>query len=154
MQLVLQMEAGEQLTFRWKASSEDDYDFLKFYVNNSQYGASLSGETEWATVTYTANTAGTYTFQWRFSKDQYVGSYDDCGYVDDVRYIRNITPGSGDINADGSVDSVDALLALRYSMQMQDLTAEELERADINGDGVVDATDALLILRLSMNIGA
>ena len=154
MQLVLQMEAGEQLTFRWKASSEDDYDFLKFYVNNTQFGDSLSGETEWATVTYTAAANGTYTFQWRFIKDQYVGSYDDCGYVDDVRYIRNITPGSGDINADGSVDSVDALLALRYSMQMQELDAEQLARADVNGDGVVDASDALLILRAGMNIGA
>ena len=152
MQLVLQMEAGEQLTFRWKASSEDDYDFLKFYVNNTQFGDSLSGETEWATVTYTAAASGTYTFQWRFIKDQYVGSYDDCGYVDDVRYIRNITPGSGDVNLDGFVTSEDALLALRYAMGMQDLSAEQIAQGDVNGDGQVTAEDALIILRRGMGI--
>ena len=156
MYLVLNMQSGETMSFDWKVSSENNYDYLNFYVNGNLYGNRICGTTNWATVTYTADADGTYTFEWSYTKDTSVNSGNDCGYVDNVYYVSSTPepePIPGDVNDDGAVDSVDALLALRYSMQMQDLTAEELERADINGDGVVDATDALLILRLSMNIG-
>ena len=148
LQLVLSMQAGEMLTFSMKASSEDDYDFLKFYVNNTQYGSSLSGETDWVNVTYTAQSSGTFTFQWRFNKDQYVGDYDDCGYVKNVSYISAFVPG--DVNLNGSVDSADALLVLRYSLGLEQLTSTQLQRADINGDGTVDSSDALSILRSAL----
>ena len=150
MQTVVQMEAGEQLTFSWKASTEDNYDYLKFYVNNSQYGASLTGNTDWMTVTYTAATTGTYTFQWRHIKDNYVGSYDDCGYVRDVCHVMNVLPG--DANDNGVVDSADALLVLRYSMNLAVLSDSQLRAADVNGDGVVNSVDATLIMRMSMGM--
>ena len=150
MQTVVQMEAGEQLTFSWKASTEDNYDYLKFYVNNSQYGASLTGNTDWMTVTYTAPSAGTYTFQWRHTKDNYVGSYDDCGYVRDVCHVMNVLPG--DANDNGVVDSADALLVLRYSMNLAVLSESQLRAADVNGDGVVNSIDATLIMRMSMGM--
>ena len=149
MQLVLQMQAGEQLTFSWKASTEDNYDYLKFYVNNSQYGQSLTGNTDWMSVTYTAATTGTYTFQWRHIKDNYVGSYNDCGYVRDVSYVSAVTPG--DVDNNGVVNSMDALAILRYSMDLMDLNAQQLAAADYNGDGVVNSMDALAILRSVMN---
>ena len=150
MQTVVQMEAGEQLTFSWKASTEDNYDYLKFYVNNSQYGQSLTGNTDWTTVTYTAPSAGTYTFQWRHIKDNYVGSYDDCGYVRDVCHVMNVLPG--DANDNGVVDSADALLVLRYSMNLAVLSDSQLRAADVNGDGVVNSIDATLIMRMSMGM--
>ena len=46
---------------------------------------------------------------------------------------------------DGSVDTLDALLVLRYVMQIGELEHPEL--ADMDGDGVVDTVDALAILR-------
>ena len=150
MQLVLSMQAGERLTFKMKASSEDDYDFLKFFVNNTQYGSNLSGETDWVEVTYTAASAGTYTFQWRFIKDPYVGSYDDCGYVKEVRYIQNYIMGDADNN--GIVDANDALVVMRHSMGLITLTGNQLLAADVNGDGSVDASDALELMRISMNL--
>jgi hypothetical protein len=145
MQLVLQMQAGESISFDWKVSSEANYDKLGFYVNNNQQGSLISGSTNWATITYTAATTGTYTFQWRYTKDYSVNSNDDCGYVDNVTYHRAVQ--LGDVNADGIVDSADALLILRYSMNLGTLTAAQLSVADINGDGVVDSADALLLLR-------
>jgi hypothetical protein len=48
---------------------------------------------------------------------------------------------------DGTVDASDALLVLRYSMDLIDLTDEQLLRADYNCNGSVSADDALLILR-------
>lgn len=57
----------------------------------------------------------------------------------------------GDIVADGTVDTLDALAALKeycYSLIGETrLTAEELVRADVNNDAVIDTLDAVLILQ-------
>ncbi|MBR3383439.1 MAG: Ig-like domain-containing protein [Clostridia bacterium] len=151
MQLQLQMQAGESISFDWKVSSEYNYDKLGFYVNNSQQGSLISGSTDWATITYTAPSTGTYTFQWRYTKDVSVNSGDDCGYVDNVVYNRAYTPG--DVDNNGIVDSVDALIILRSTMDLVTLTSSQTLAADYNGDGVVNSLDAIAILRDSMNIG-
>ena len=91
LRAVVEMEAGETLSFDWKASSETNYDKLGFYVNNSQVGSLISGLTDWDTITYTANTDASYTFEWRYVKDTSVSSNDDCGYVDNVRYSGDFT---------------------------------------------------------------
>ena len=61
-------------------------------------------------------------------------------------------PIPGDINASGAVDAADAMLALRYSMHLIDLTPEQLLSGDMNGDGAVAADDALMILRAAMHL--
>ncbi|MBR4658209.1 MAG: dockerin type I repeat-containing protein [Clostridia bacterium] len=155
MRLVVDMTAGETLSFDWKVSSEANYDKLSFYVNNSMQGSAISGTTNWATITYTANSTGTYTFEWRYNKDYSVNSGDDCGYVDNVVY-SGAEPipvfVNGDVNGDGVADSVDALLILRASLDIVVLTPEQAQRADFNGDGVVDSQDAILILRASLRL--
>ena len=147
LQLVIDMQAGETLSFRWKVSSESNYDKLGFYVNNTQQGNLISGNTSWATITYTAPTTRTYTFEWRYTKDVSVHTGDDCGYVDAVAYSGSVPPLMGDVDNNGSVDSADALLVLRYAMGIATLTPNQLIVADVNGDGVVNSSDALAILR-------
>jgi hypothetical protein len=153
MSLAINMHAGETLSFEWKVSSENNYDYLKFLVNGSQINQ-ICGTTSWATITYTASSDGLYVFNWKYTKDVSVSSGSDCGYVDNVLYTPN-TPIYilGDANTDGIVDSADALILLRYSLGMIDLDPELLAYCDVNGDGVVDSTDALEILRASLRIG-
>jgi hypothetical protein len=153
MSLAINMHAGETLSFEWKVSSENNYDYLKFLVNGSQINQ-ICGTTSWATITYTASSDGLYVFNWKYTKDVSVSSGSDCGYVDNVLYTPN-TPIYilGDANTDGIVDSSDALILLRYSLGMIDLDPEILAYCDVNGDGVVDSTDALEILRASLRIG-
>ena len=148
LRVVIAMEAGETLSFDWKVSSEYNYDKLGFYVNNSLNGTQISGNVDWATRTYTAPSNGTYTFEWRYTKDTSVNTNDDCGYVDNIRYTPNYI--LGDVNGDGVVTTEDALLILRYTMGLQDLPANRVLAADYNGDGSVTAEDALLILRATM----
>ena len=62
------------------------------------------------------------------------------------------SPASGDVDGDGEVTASDALLVLRFSMNMCSLGPDALAAADMDGDGEVTAADALLILRASMNI--
>lgn len=154
VQTTVAMEAGETLAFEWSVSSESYYDQLYFYVNNSEI-TNISGEVGFTEFTYTAQSSGTYTFKWTYTKDYSVDRGSDMGFLDNVVYSGD--PGLdvliGDVNFDGVVDSVDALMVLRYSLDIEELTPEQLARADVNGDGEVDSVDALTILRISLGIG-
>lgn len=55
----------------------------------------------------------------------------------------------GDINADGKVNSSDALLVLQYAVgKIKNIDSS----ADVNGDGKINSTDALIILQISVGI--
>lgn len=56
----------------------------------------------------------------------------------------------GDIDANGRIDSADALLALRHSVNSAVLEGNAFVLADVNGDKVVDAADALEILKFAV----
>jgi hypothetical protein len=68
---------------------------------------------------------------------------------------------SGDINGDGIVDIVDALLALKTGVGLVQLSAVEIFRGDVGpllnsvavGDGRIDIEDAMLILRKAVGLG-
>ena len=63
------------------------------------------------------------------------------------------TPGEpGDLNGDGEVTAADALLVLRASLGIVELTPEQEALADVNGDGTVNGQDALLVLRMSLGL--
>ena len=55
----------------------------------------------------------------------------------------------GDINADGNINSYDALLALKSAVELVSLNEEEKNAADINGDNAINSIDALIILQIS-----
>ncbi len=149
--LTLDMTAGETLSFRYRSSSENNYDFFRFYVDNAQQ-VQCSGNTSWSSFTFTAQTSKSYTFKWTFEKDYSAESYDDAAYVDDVVYSGTVFTADGDVNCDGVVDEQDALLVLRYSMELIGEEGLEIARGDVNNDGVVDAADALIILRWALGL--
>ena len=61
---------------------------------------------------------------------------------------------SGDVKGDGTVNAVDALVAMRYvlGVSTESLTPEQIAAADFNGDGAVNAVDTLLIMRFSLGL--
>ena len=154
---VLQMEAGETLSFDYKVSSETNYDFYNFTVNGTQL-QHLSGQNQsnWQTYTYTAPSAGTYTFDWSFEKDFSVNAGDDCVKIDNVVYSGDPGPSGPSIPADGDVDGngivavSDALIAMRIAMGTQEGTAEQIARGDLDGDGIITMAEALQIMRIAM----
>ncbi len=66
---------------------------------------------------------------------------DDTDTTDTVDYVL------GDINADGVIDYLDAMEALRADAELITLDETQALAGDVNGDGVVDSLDAILILR-------
>ena len=71
------------LTFRWKTSSEQNYDKLNLYIDGSLV-TSISGSTNWTAYPRTLTAEGSHSVEWRYTKDGSVSSGSDCGWVDDV----------------------------------------------------------------------
>ena len=73
------LSAGD-LSFYKKVSSENNYDYLRFFVDNNEMGA-WSGTVSWSQETYQI-TAGEHTFKWEYTKDVGVIGGSDCGWID------------------------------------------------------------------------
>lgn len=56
---------------------------------------------------------------------------------------------TGDCNGDGTVNTADAVVVLKYAAEMIQLDSIQLSCADINGDGTVNTADATYILKLA-----
>ena len=70
------------LTFWWRCSSEDGYDFLELLINGVQ-AAQITGLTDWEQVNVVLGTGPT-VIRWRYYKDGSVSAGDDHGRVDDI----------------------------------------------------------------------
>ncbi len=95
LSLPLQVSATSDLSFRYKVSSEANYDYLRFYVDGVQQGQ-WSGEVDWTLFTTTL-TAGAHTCTWTYSKDGSVVGGSDAAFLDDVVMPTLGTPQYPDI---------------------------------------------------------
>jgi hypothetical protein len=90
--------ADGELSFYKKVSSEANYDYLRFYIDDDLQGE-WEGEEDWCQETF-AVTAGNHAFKWAYEKDYSVSGGADCAWLD---YI--VFPGT---SGSGAVLSVNA----------------------------------------------
>lgn len=91
------INAGE-ISFAYRTESEDNYDFLEFYINDVLKG-SWSGNQEWHEVSYPVP-PGELRLEWKYVKDGLINAYSDAVWVDNIRLpehnaIISGTVGSG-----------------------------------------------------------
>ncbi|MBO6061933.1 MAG: dockerin type I repeat-containing protein, partial [Clostridia bacterium] len=143
------LSAGDELSFYYTVNSETNYDWFEFYVNGTRT-IRQSGEIGAQYYTYSVPTSGVYTFEWRYTKDssQSVGS--DTVTVTEVR-IRGTGILWGDADNNGLVNANDALMVLRYSLNLI-TTMPNMAAADYDRNGTINTNDALMILRKAMNL--
>ncbi len=100
------------LTFWWKVSSEENYDFLRFTLDGGQQAGAreISGEVDWQQQTI-AVPAGSHTLSWTYSKDEapYSSAGGDAGWVDQVVFISGLVTTTND-SGPGSLRQVIASL--------------------------------------------
>ncbi len=83
--------ATSTYSFDWEVSSETNFDYLSFCLDNdactsaSGYTYRISGQTQWASVSGTV-AAGTHTFRWLFSTDSSNLLFRNAGNVDNVSF--------------------------------------------------------------------
>ena len=59
-----------------------------------------------------------------------------------------VDPNSkGDVDGDGAITMLDALMILQAVNDLLNLTEEQFMRADLNGDGELSAAEALRIMK-------
>jgi len=76
------------ITFDRRVSSESDYDFFKFYIDDVEQ-FSLSGEQDWANVSYSI-ADGNHTFRWSYEKNAALSNGQDAAWIDNLSFT--VTP--------------------------------------------------------------
>lgn len=80
----------DSITFYRNVSSENNYDFFRFYIDNNEKESASGTSNSWSRSAY-AVSAGTHTFTFRYSKDYSVNSGSDCAWIDDLHLPTNGT---------------------------------------------------------------
>ena len=70
------------LSFWWKVSSEQNWDYLRFFLDGVEKGA-ISGERDWTQV-FVYVPAGAHTLTWAYEKDETGRGGQDAGWLDGV----------------------------------------------------------------------
>ncbi len=95
LNLSMTFDEPTDVSFMYKVSSEESYDFLQFIVG-TQLQAEWSGTIPWTEATYSFN-AGTYNLRWRYEKDPFVVAGQDAAWVDNIMFNPEQTVSSGNI---------------------------------------------------------
>ena len=85
-QSTLQVEIdvdGEYISFFRKVSSESNYDYLRFYIDDVEQNK-WSGGLGWSKESFPV-TPGPHTFKWSYTKDSSVSAGSDCAWLDQIK---------------------------------------------------------------------
>ncbi len=72
----------DSISFFKKVSSEPDFDFLQFYVDDN-LREQWSGEIDWSREVFHVS-AGQHTFRWVYSKDEMMSNGYDAAWIDNI----------------------------------------------------------------------
>ena len=72
-----------ELTFKWRVSSEYNWDKLIFSIDDSEQ-INISGVQDWMSQSYMVTGNGTHTLRWTYVKDGSADRDADCGWITDV----------------------------------------------------------------------
>ncbi|MFO7895610.1 MAG: C25 family cysteine peptidase, partial [Candidatus Cloacimonadales bacterium] len=107
MQISMNIPADGEISFQYNVSSENNYDYLRFYIDGSEQD-SWSGLQAWSNATFPVS-AGEHTFKWEYTKDGSVDSNSDCAWVDNIVFpggssIADIAFIQGSVDIQGEAD--------------------------------------------------
>lgn len=79
------------LSFRWKVSSEPNFDFLAVLIDGVVQ-ATISGTTNWEQRNFSLP-SGSHAVRWRYQKDGSTKAGNDAGWLDRVSFSPTTAPG-------------------------------------------------------------
>jgi len=87
LQITWPFSTGGTITFDYKVSSEANFDFLEFTIDNAKGGRwSGTSETNWRTATYSVPIGNSVILKWTYTKDGSISSGADRAWIDNVRF--------------------------------------------------------------------
>jgi hypothetical protein len=84
MYLEGQFLFNDSISFYLKVSSENGYDYLKFYIDNSEVGR-WSGTKDWGKVSFPVS-AGYHRLRWVYEKDEATSAGLDAAWIDNIQF--------------------------------------------------------------------
>ncbi len=91
--LSTEIQGPGNVTFMWKISSEQNEDFLRFYVDDVLV-AEISGDIDWQAKSYPIQ-QGAHTLKWIYEKDSANSDGEDSAWLDYVQWYPS-SSGSND----------------------------------------------------------
>lgn len=106
------VEGPGTISFNWKVSAEDYYDYLFLVVDGNIVNA-ITGDTPWISDQYEITGSGNHAVTWVFYKDIIISQYQDTAWLDVVTWTPN-TAQQFKLNAqsDGGGGSLSWLLLI------------------------------------------
>lgn len=89
LQISVNVAAADSISFWYKVSSEESYDFLRFYMATVKKGE-WSGEVAWTRASYPV-TAGNNTYKWTYIKDYMENAGSDCAWIDFISLPKAVS---------------------------------------------------------------
>lgn len=111
--------ADDSISFFLKTSTELDWDFLHFYIDNQEM-ARWSGEQNWSRVSFFIP-AGLHNVKWEYAKDEVVSAGDDAVWIDYVDF-----PATSEFNTVG-VEEIKNQTFLVYPNPAKDVLFVDLK---------------------------
>lgn len=90
--LTMNVLKEDSISFYRKVSSEENYDFMKFFINNKLM-SQWSGNKDWERFSFPVP-QGPVAFKWTYEKDQYVSQGADKAWLDELSLPYISTPAS------------------------------------------------------------
>jgi hypothetical protein len=142
--------ADDSVSFWLQVSSEYNYDFARFFIDNIEYG-SWSGSLPWQRVSFPVD-SGSHSYRWTYSKDASSSVGEDVFWIDSVSFPSPDTVFSGSCcvdstgNVNGDPLDITDISDLTYLVNHLFITFDPIgcpEEANTNGDaeGIVDISD-------------
>ncbi len=76
--------SAEDISFWFRVSSEGNWDYLRFYIDNTEMGE-WSGEVAWQQASFSVS-PGFHTFKWAYEKDFSLSNGADAAWVDFISF--------------------------------------------------------------------
>jgi hypothetical protein len=111
LSIVLDVLYDDEISFYRKVSSENNWDFLLFFIDGVQMD-SWSGNLGWNQVSYPVS-AGSHEFSWVYDKDGSVSSGSDCAWLDYIVFPPIGIPQPPQMTC--SVDMINQILDINSS---------------------------------------
>ncbi len=99
--LITEVAINDTIAFHMKTSSEENYDFLRFYIDNDLLGE-WSGNKDWIRLAFPVN-EGEHSFRWIYTKDYGTSTGNDCAWIDFIEMPAanesvTVSAGSGSVD--------------------------------------------------------
>ena len=102
LEIELYVMTDSEISFYKKTSTENNYDFFKFYIDG-QLQEQWSGEVPWSQSSY-AVSEGEHSFKWEYNKDGMMTAGSDCTWLDYIILPPNALGATGFITGNISTN--------------------------------------------------